>query len=339
LGTVPGGDTCDTGNKIKIPLITNIQRYSLQDGPGIRTTIFVKGCPLRCPWCHNPETQKTLPEINYNVEKCIGCAKCAEVCPTGATYIEGEGTDSFLRFDRTKCTGCGKCVKVCLAGARELIGQSITMDEIVKEALADRLFFMNSGGGVTISGGDPLLFPQFTLELAKRFKKEMVHLAIETAAFCRWTDLEQLVEHVDLFLIDLKTMDAVKYKKHIHGDLNVILKNLENLLESKASVRVRLPIIPGFNDSFEDYEAMVNYLDQIRDKIESADILTFHSYGEKKYQLLGRDDYEYRNVHSMTFKPIKPLVDMLTEVGFIPGVSLTVGGLIGVNTMGSVSGK
>jgi len=332
LRTVPGCDSCDTKNKIIRPLITNIQRYSLQDGPGIRTTIFLKGCSLRCPWCHNPETQRTLPEVNYNVENCSGCAKCAEHCPTGATYIEGEGTDSFLRFDRTKCTGCGECVRVCLTGARELIGQSLTIDEIVKEAVADRLFFLNSGGGITISGGDPLYFPHFSIELAKRLKNEHVHLAVETAAFCQWTYLEQLVEYIDLFLIDIKTMDAAKYKKHIKGELGVILKNLENLLEKKASVRVRLPIIPGFNDSLSDYEAFVNYLGQLRGKIASVDILTFHSYGEKKYQFLGREDYQYRSVPNMTYKPIKVLVDMLTEAGFLPGVSLTVGGLIGVNT-------
>ncbi|GAB6171716.1 glycyl-radical enzyme activating protein [Paradesulfitobacterium aromaticivorans] len=330
MKTVPG---YDTKNKIIRPLITNIQRYSLQDGPGIRTTVFLKGCSLRCPWCHNPEAQRTSPEVYYNAEKCIGCAKCAEHCPTGATYIERDGMDSFLRFDREKCTGCGECVNDCLTGARELIGQSLTIDEIVKEATADRLFFLNSGGGITISGGDPLYFPHFTIELAQRLKNEHVHLAVETAAFCQWTYLEQLVEYIDLFLIDIKTMDAAKYKKHIKGELGVILKNLENLLEKKASVRVRLPIISGFNDSLSDYEDLVNYLGQLRGKIASVDILPFHSYGEKKYQFLGRyEDYQYRSVPNMTYKPIKVLVDMLTEAGFLPGVSLTVGGLIGVKT-------
>ena len=155
MRTVPG---CDSKSKITRPLITNIQRYSLQDGPGIRTTIFLKGCALRCPWCHNPETQITLPEVNYNVEICSGCAKCAEHCPTGATYIEGEGTDSFLRFDRTKCTGCGECVSVCPTGAREIVGQSLTIDEIVKEAVADRLFFHNSGGGLPSAAATRFIF-------------------------------------------------------------------------------------------------------------------------------------------------------------------------------------
>jgi len=327
LRTVPG---CDSKSKITRPLITNIQRYSLQDGPGIRTTVFLKGCPLRCPWCHNPEAQRTSPEVYYDAEKCIGCAKCAEHCPTGSTYLERDGLDFVLRFDREKCTGCGECVSVCLAGARELVGQSLTIDEIVKEAVADRLFFHNSGGGVTISGGDPLYFPQFTIELAKRLKNEYVHLALETAAFCQWTYLEQLVEYIDLFLIDLKTMDAEKYKKQIKGDLAVILKNLENLIAKKAPVRVRLPIIPGFNDSLSDYAAFVNYLGQLHGKIASVDILPFHCYGEKKHQFLGKEDYQYRGVPNLTYKPIKVLVDMLTEVGFIPGVSLTVGGLIGV---------
>ena len=317
--------------KLKIPLVTNIQRYSLQDGPGIRTTIFLKGCPLKCPWCHNPENQRTLPEVNFNAEKCIGCARCAEFCPTGATYIERNGEEALLRFDREKCTGCGKCAGVCLTGAREVIGQKLTMDEIVKEATADRLFFVNSGGGVTISGGDPLYFPQFTLELTKRLQKEDVQLAIEPAAFCQWTYLEQLMEDIDLFLIDLKTMDAAKYKKVIKGEQAVIFNNLENLVRNKAVVRVRLPIIPGFNDSLADYRAYVEYLGQLPGKIESVDILPFHTFVEKKYQLLGRyDDYEYCDVHNLSFKQIKPLVDMLAEAGFVPGLSITVGGLIGV---------
>lgn len=151
----------------KMPLFTNIQHFSLQDGPGIRTTVFVKGCPLRCPWCHNPETQSPKVEINYFIDKCIGCARCVEICPTGATHVEYHNEDAFIRFDRNKCSGCGRCVDVCLEGARERVGNNLTLDEVVREATADILFFIKSGGGVTISGGEPLFSRNLQLNLQR----------------------------------------------------------------------------------------------------------------------------------------------------------------------------
>lgn len=314
----------------KMPLITNIQRYSLQDGPGIRTTVFVKGCPLRCPWCHNPETQSTKVEINYYVDKCIGCARCAEFCPTGAAYVERIGEDAFIRFDRIKCIGCGKCAEVCITGARERVGNKLTLDEIIKEAVADRLFFINSGGGVTISGGEPLYFPEFTVELAKKLKQELVHVAVETSAFCQWRYLNELREYIDLFLVDIKTMDPRKYKEVINGNCEVIFTNIENLVNYGANIRIRLPIIPNFNNTIESYEAYVKYLSNLTAKI-AVDILPFHSYGESKYKLLGRlDKYEYSDVNSMSNKDVMGLVELFIHAGFEPGLNITVGGVIGV---------
>lgn len=313
------------------PLLTNIQRYSLQDGPGIRTTTFLKGCNLRCPWCHNPETQSIFAEINYEPEKCIGCARCTDVCFTGATYVEKKSDNTFLKFDRDKCVGCGKCVDVCISRAREQVGRNLTLDEIVKEAVADRLFFINSGGGVTISGGEPMLFPDFTEELARRLKNENVHLAIETSACCRWEKLLNLLKYVDLFLIDIKTMDPDKYEKVLKGNLSIVLTNLEKLIEAGAEVRVRLPIIPGFNNSEKDYKAYADYLGRFVGKIQAVDILPFHSYGEKKYKLLGRiENYKYHNAEDMEVSHTQPLIKVLSAKGFIPGEGITVGGLIGV---------
>jgi pyruvate formate lyase activating enzyme len=321
----------NTEKEIREPLISNIQRYSLQDGPGFRTTIFLKGCPLRCPWCHNPDTQSIEPEISYYVEKCTGCGRCAERCPTGATYTEVKGKESFLRYDRTKCIGCGKCVEACLSGARDIAGRKMPLKEIIREATADAMFFFNSGGGVTISGGDPMLFPEYTLELAKLLKKEGLHVALETSAFGPWQHLEKLLPYIDLFLIDIKTLDPEKCKNVIKGDLEVILTNFEKLVEAGASVRARLPIIPGFNNSMSDYQAYTAYLGQFVGKIDAVDLLPFHSYGEKKYQLLGRmESYQFQDVHSMEPKELKPLIIMLIEAGFVSGQSLTVGGLIGV---------
>ncbi|WP_206811706.1 glycyl-radical enzyme activating protein [Paradesulfitobacterium ferrireducens] len=317
---------------IKEPLITNIQRYSLQDGPGFRTTIFLKGCPLRCPWCHNPDTQLTKKEISYYAEKCIGCGRCAERCPTGSTYIEQRGQEAFLKYDRSKCIGCGKCADACLTGARDIAGREMPMAEIIREAAADNMFFFNSGGGVTISGGDPMMFPEYTLELAKNLRQEGLHVALETSAFGPWHHLQPLLQYVNLFLIDIKAMDAEKYKNIIKGNLDVILNNFENLVKAGAAVRARLPMIPGFNNSQRDYEAYTEYLGKFVGRIEAVDLLPFHSYGEKKYQLLGRmESYQYLNVNSMEAKELKPFIKMLIEAGFVAGKSLTVGGLIGVN--------
>jgi len=316
---------------IREPLISNIQRYSLQDGPGFRTTIFLKGCPLRCPWCHNPDTQSIEPEISYYSEKCTGCGRCAERCPTGSIYTEVKGKEILLRNDRSKCIGCGKCADACLSGARDIVGRKIPINEIIREAAADAMFFFNSGGGVTISGGDPMLFPDYTLELAKLLKKEGLHVALETSAFGQWQHLEKLRRYIDLFLIDIKTMDADKCKNVIKGDLEVILGNFQKLVEDGASVRARLPMIPGFNNSQSDYDAYTKYLSKFVGKIDAVDLLPFHSYGEKKYELLGRkENYQFQNVNSMEGKELKPFILMLIEAGFVAGQSLTVGGLIGV---------
>lgn len=316
------------------PLITNIQRYSLQDGPGIRATIFLKGCPLRCPWCHNPETQQTGIEINYDAKKCTGCARCTEVCPNGAAYIERTAAGEFIRMDRSKCTGCGKCVGVCLASAREVVGRKLSTEEIIKEATADELFFTNSGGGVTISGGDPMLFPDFTLQLVKKLKKKGFHVAIETSAFCQWNQLAKVVKFIDLFLVDIKSMDPEKYRSVIKADLKVVQGNIERLIEEKAKVRVRLPIIPGFNNSPESFMKYADYLGTLVGKIQCVDILPFHSYGEKKYTLLSRaDTYQFQNVNSMAEREVIPLVKMLIQVGYVYGTTITVGGLIGVGAV------
>jgi len=322
----------DTGKRVREPLITNIQRYSLQDGPGLRTTIFLKGCPLRCPWCHNPETQSVKPEINHFLDKCTGCGKCAEVCPTGATYIEKERGEINLRFDRNKCTGCGECVKACLYEARQLVGTKMTMDEVIKEAVSDRPFFQNSGGGVTISGGEPLFFPEYTTELAKRLKwEEAVHLAIDTSCYCRWSHLAELVPLANLFLCDIKTMDPVKYKEIIKGDLKVILTNIENLVRAGANIRIRLAIIPDFNNSKEDFEAYASYIATLPGKIVAVDILPFHSYAENKYALLGRlGNYKYRDFKSLFGEDVVELLKIMAPVARAHKFECTVGGLSGV---------
>ncbi len=321
---------------MKIPLLTEIQRYSLQDGPGIRTTIFVKGCPLQCPWCHNPETQNPKKEFYFYPEKCTRCGRCADVCSTGASSMTIDATtrEPVLKIDRDKCSGCMQCVEACLSGARAVTGQELTLDAIVKEAVADRLFFENSGGGVTISGGDPLLFPEFTRELARRLKDEALHVAIETSCFQKWEKIEPLLPYIDLFLVDIKTLDPIKHQEIIGWPLEPILENIKRLIESNANVRIHLPIIPGFNDADDDFNAFIRYLSKFTDRLVGVDILPYHVYGERKYDFLGRGDtYNYKNIKQIQGKDILPLARGLKQAHI---ASVTIGGLVG---MGSEKGK
>lgn len=310
---------------MKIPLIYNIQRYSLQDGPGFRTTIFLKGCPLRCPWCHNPDSQDPEKQILLDMDKCTGCGACIQVCSNGACRQEGES----IIFERSLCIKCGRCVEACPASAREMCGKEISEEEIVREAQKDEMFYQSSNGGVTIGGGDPLYFPEYTMDLAQRLKHEMLHVAIDTAAFCDWSYLDEVRRFADLFLIDLKTMDSDKYKNVIGANLAVVQKNIEMLADAGASVRVRIPVIPGFNDTEADFAAFSAYLGTIRNRLEGIDILPFHSYAAKKYRLSGKwDQYLFQETESLQPEDVKGLAICLKNAGFSMANSrLTIGGL------------
>jgi pyruvate formate lyase activating enzyme len=317
-------------NYTKPPLITEIQRYCLQDGPGFRTTIFLKGCPLHCPWCHNPETQNPKKEFYYYSEKCSNCGRCVDVCPTGASTMRTD-TDNkpVLEIDRSKCVdGCMECVDACLSGARAVIGQELTIETIMKEATADLPFYKNSGGGVTISGGDPLLFPEFTLELAKRLKNERIHVGLETSCFQKWEKIQPLLGYVDLFLVDIKSLDSKKHKAVVGWPLEPILENIKNLIESKASVRIHIPLIPDFNDSDNDVKAYESFLGRIADGLIGVDILPFHVYGVGKYTFLGRhDEYKYKDVKQLPADKIAPLAKALKRAHI---KDLSVGGIVGM---------
>ncbi len=312
------------------PLVTEIQRFSLQDGPGIRTTIFIKGCPLHCPWCHNPETLNHKNEFYYYASKCTSCARCVKVCPSGSLgLVHVKNKMPAITIDQSKCVLCMKCVDACFFGAREVVGKSLDIDSIVREAVADKMFYQHSGGGVTISGGEPLLYPEFTLELVRILKtKEKVQVTIETSCFANWDKIEPLMKFVDLFIVDIKSMDSEKYKHVIGGSLQKILSNIENLIRLKAAVRIHLPIIPGFNDSASDMEAVVEYLGQFADKLDGVDVLPFHSYAAGKYAQLGRE-YRYKGINDLPIQKVIPLVNALKQKGVH---QVTVGGIIGTTT-------
>lgn len=322
---------------VRTPLVTEIQRFSLQDGPGIRTTIFLKGCPLRCPWCHNPEAQDARKELYYYHSRCVACGRCAEICPAKASrLVKGAGGKLTLELDRADCLRCMRCVAVCLTDARAVAGQQMSLEEILREALSDQLFYKNSGGGVTISGGDPLTFPAFVLELAQRLKAADVHVAIETSCFPkRWEVIEPLLDCVDLFIVDLKCLDPAKHESVIGWPLQPILDNVRRLFEGGANVRIHIPIIPGFNDSEEDFASYVEFLGQYADKLNGVDILNFHSYGAGKYEALGRsENYSYKDVEENPPEVVMPLAKALRNLGIR---SVTVGGLVGIT--GQKSGR
>lgn len=311
-------------HRMRIPLITEIQKFSLHDGPGIRTTIFIKGCPLHCPWCHNPETLNPDQEIYFYVNKCTTCGQCVDVCPTGAsTLAQTPDKKPTLSIDRNKCIGCLKCVNACPSESLEVVGKSIDMPTIVKQLLADKVFYESSNGGVTISGGEPLAYPEFVYELTRRLKtEENIHVAIETSCFAKWEKIEPLVGLVDLFIVDIKSMSPDKYENIIGGSLQVILFNIEKLINSQSKVRIHLPIIPGFNDNASDFVAYAEYLGQFADKLEGVDLLPYHAYAAGKYSQLGCH-YEYQKVPDLSRQQLIPLINALEQKGIS---SVTLGG-------------
>ncbi|GAB7027486.1 glycyl-radical enzyme activating protein [Geotalea toluenoxydans] len=323
------------------PLITEIQRFCLQDGPGIRTTIFVKGCPLHCPWCHNPENISLKPEFYFHANKCQGCGQCASSCPSGVCTSFGPKKGIEEIVDRSRCTACLGCVSACRFGARETVGKSLNMNAIVEEAVSDRIFYNNSGGGVTISGGEPLMYPAFTRELARILKvRENIHVAMETCLFAEWENINPLLEFVDLFIVDIKSLKPERYEQVIGGSLHKILANFERLIQAGAATRIHLPIIPGINDTADDFEAYIEYLGQFADNLNGVDLLPYHSYATGKYVQLGRS-YTYLGVPDLPARNLFPLADALRLKGIR---EVTVGGLIGTmastgNVVGNESSK
>jgi len=264
-------------------VIFNIQTYSIHDGPGIRTTVFLKGCPLRCLWCQNPESQVLQPEIFFDSEKCTGCGKCVQACPNGAIEI-CEGRSST---NRELCQGTGKCTEVCPNEARNLIGRYVTAGEVFKEVAADSIFYQRSGGGVTLSGGEPLAQPQFAINLLKLCKDGGIHTAIDTCGYARWETVKQVLEHVDLVLYDFKHMDPVEHEKYTGVSNDLILDNVKKIHHDLSiPIIARIPIIPGYNDSVENIEATARFITTELGDAISVHLLPYHKLGESKYDSL-----------------------------------------------------
>lgn len=267
-------------------LVSNIQRFSLDDGPGIRTTVFLKGCNLRCAWCHNPESLEPAPVLQYFPSSCKGCGKCADVCPQNAHSV-GDGAHLF---DRDRCESCGQCASVCRTGALKLVGKPYSPEALFDELLKDRRYFASSGGGVTFSGGEPALKPDYIIQVAELCKEENIPLALDTAGNVPFAHYAKLLPYIDLFLYDVKCFDAARHKSWTGVDNERILANLRALDRDGAAYTVRVPVIPGFNADLGEQERIAGFLATLP-RSDLIQLLPYHTYGVGKYEAL---DLDYR---------------------------------------------
>ncbi|AFL98803.1 MULTISPECIES: glycyl-radical enzyme activating protein [Desulfitobacterium] len=268
--------------------VFNIQKYSIHDGPGIRTIVFLKGCPLKCQWCSNPESQHPYPEVFYNDNKCIGigeCRYCLKACRAGA-MTEAEGK---VAIDRERCTQCGDCAEACPAKAVEVCGVPMTVDEVLNSVEEDGAFYTRSGGGITLSGGEPLVQADFAGKLINEARQRGLNTAVETTGFAEWEAIEKVLNYADTVYYDLKCMDSQKHKKYTGVANEKILFNFKKICTEfpEMAIRVRTPIVPGFNDTKREIRAIVEFIKGMPRDIE-YEILPYHRLGESKYPSLGR---------------------------------------------------
>ena len=264
-------------------IIFDVKKFSIHDGPGIRTTVFFKGCPLSCWWCHNPEGQAQQPELLLWESRCIRCGACLEVCPQGAISWD----DDVASTDREKCTLCGACVEACYAEAREIVGREVTPAQVMAQIEQDIPFYDESGGGVTFSGGEPLLQQDFLLALLRACQEQEIHTAVDTCGFAPWEVLDQIRAYVGLFLYDLKLMDDAKHRKLTGVSSELILRNLQMLSERGHNIFLRVPIVPGVNDDDENIRQIGTFAAGLP-HLNRVDILPYHRAASNKYERLNR---------------------------------------------------
>ena len=290
---------------MKSGLITDIQRFSLNDGPGIRTTVFFKGCNMRCEWCHNPETISHKKEIMFYANKCIGCGRCFDVCPAGVHSI----SDGTHIIDREKCTFCGKCVENCYAEALVFSATELTADEVMSEILQDKVYYSESNGGVTLSGGEVTCQKEFALEIIKKCKENGIKTAIETNLFLPFKQTKELISAVDLIMFDIKLFDSEEHKKYTGVSNAQILENVKMLDELGIPFIVRTPLIPDVTDSEENLSAIVKFIAPLKNLLY-YELLNFNPLGASKYQSLDSEN-KFANAKPFEKARIEKLADRL----------------------------
>ncbi len=293
--------------------VTNIQKYSIHDGDGIRTTVFFKGCHLRCWWCHNPETQKFEPELQVDAQKCTGCGRCAAVCPHDAITISPEGK---AVIDRAKCTVCGKCEDVCIGNFRTLVGREYSVRELVKICMQDQMFYEESGGGVTLSGGEVMAMdPDYIKAVVKALYREGVDVDIDTCGQAPYSNYEAILPYVHTWLYDIKVMDDEKHKKYMGMSNKVILDNLKGIAKSGARIYIRIPTVREVNGDHESMQAIIDFLKENNIRPVQVNLLPYHSTGSHKYGKLGRK-YPAEELTVPTDEEMQSFVKQWNDAGF-----------------------
>ncbi len=294
-------------------LITNIQKYSIHDGDGIRTTVFFKGCPLKCIWCHNPETQRFEKELQYDKEKCLGCGACAKACPQKAiSMVEGKPV-----LDRSLCSLCGKCEVYCPEGIRETIGREYSVKALVKEIMKDRMFYEQSGGGVTLSGGEVMtMSSDYIVAIAKELQKEEISLTIDTCGYVPFKKFEAILAYVDTFLYDVKVMDPELHKQYIGVDNQLILENLVKLSEAGARIYIRIPTVNEVNGNEKNMLDTIQFLKEHNITPAQVNLLTYHNTGSSKYPKLDME-YQGNDLHAPSKEEMEGFVKLFKDAGYL----------------------
>ena len=286
--------------------VFNIQRYSIHDGPGIRTTVFLKGCPLNCRWCQNPESQLSGQEMIFWWDRCIGCRACSSNCPSGAIQMKNKKPVT----DKNKCNLCGECSRNCPAQAWEMIGEKLTTEEVIKEIEKDLVFYEESGGGVTFSGGEPLGQFEFLESLLNGCQEKKIHTAVDTSGYISWEILDKIIPKVDLFLYDLKIMDSKKHKKYTGVYNEIILGNLKKLSSIHNNIFIRFPVIPGINDDYQNIREIGEFLSSL--EITQVNLLPYHYIGMDKYKRMGRT-YKLTDIQSPSKEKLSEIFAILRK--------------------------
>ncbi|MEA5001939.1 MAG: glycyl-radical enzyme activating protein [Christensenella sp.] len=294
--------------------VFEIERFAINDGPGIRTLVFLKGCPLACTWCSNPESQVGGPQIMWWKTRCLGCLRCVEVCPHAAIAAGPGG----IVIDKERCTYCGLCAQGCNAEALTMVGKVMSVEDVMREISKDEGFYENSGGGVTFSGGEAFAQYPFLLELCKTAKKRRYHTCIETTGYTDWEKLKATAEYIDIFLYDLKCMDDEVHKKVTGVSNTLILENYIRLKKTNANIIVRVPVIPGINDDDENFRKMATFLAKHSPGCR-IDLLPYHRLGISKYERL-RMGYELPDLEPPPEKRMDEIKAFLEKEGFAVGI-------------------
>jgi pyruvate formate lyase activating enzyme len=285
-------------------IIFDIKRYAINDGPGIRTAIFFKGCPLQCWWCHNPEGQTSQSQLMFRTNRCKACKDCLEVCPQNAIHWDGGSITNW-----EACDHCGICAEVCYAGAREMVGRSVSVNQLMEEIERDIPYYDQSGGGVTFTGGEPMFQREFLQETLLACKCIGIHTIVDTSGYAPREGFESILPLVDLFLYDIKLLDERKHLKFTSVSNKLILDNLRKLSDAKAHIIVRIPLIPGVNDWNEDMEQAASFLADLP-YLDGVELMPYHEIGLAKYHALGRN-YKIANTQPPTRQKIKELEKIL----------------------------